>query len=61
MSLWNSFPGKGNKEEAGLNKGMVRRRITVQRALTYYTISVPINRFCTVALQVFLHFQQTIA
>ena len=22
MSLWNSFPGKGNKEEAGLNKGM---------------------------------------
>jgi hypothetical protein len=49
------------KGEAGWHKGMGSQKDNGIAVLTYITISVPVNGFCTVSLQEFLHFQQTIA
>jgi hypothetical protein len=49
------------KEEAGWHEGMGSQEDNGTAVLTYNTISVPVNVFCTVSLQEFLHFRQTIA
>jgi hypothetical protein len=49
------------KAEAGWHKGMGSQEDNGIAVLTYITISVPVNVFCTVSLQEFLLFRQTIA